>query len=92
MRVGGRFAPRRLLFGFAVSAAQSSGEYPGSKIAFFAVVDGFSVTCVGASELLLAARLPGGTRREAAADGGGRSALPPLGRGRYRPGLSDEVG
>lgn len=92
MRVGGRFAPRRLLFGFDVSAAQSSGEYPGSKIAFLAVVDGFSVSFVGASELLLVGRLPGGTRREEAADGGGRSALPALGRGGYRPRLSDELG
>jgi hypothetical protein len=60
-----------------VSAAQSRGEKPGSRTGRVApFFGGLSVTCVGARELLvLVGRLPGGTRRDAAAEGGGLSML-----------------
>ena len=44
---------------------------------------------VGAN-VLLERRLLGGTRNEAAAEGGGRSELVVFGRGGYCPGVSDE--
>lgn len=69
--VGGRFAPRRLFRGFDVRAAQSSGEWPGSKIT------GRDERCGlpgrgRTGRVLVVRRDPGGTRREAAAEGGGR--------------------
>lgn len=88
--VGGRFAPRNLLFGLDVKAAQSNGEYPGSRTARFEELDGL-VTFVGAS-VLLERPLLGGARREAAAEGGGRNELELVvlfGRGGYRPGARE---
>ena len=41
------------------------------------------------ARLLLVERLEGGTRRDAAADGGGRRELPGFGRGGYRPAGAD---
>lgn len=37
------------------------------------------------ARLLLVGRLEGGTRSDAAAEGGGRKELPGFGRGGYRP-------
>jgi hypothetical protein len=78
-------APRKLFFGLFASAAQSRGEYPGSRTARFDKLDGCAVSLKGA-RLLLEGRLEGGARREAAAEGGGRRELPAFGRGGYRPG------
>jgi hypothetical protein len=72
------------LFGFAVRAAQSKGENPGSRITFFEFF--FSVTGVGANVLVLRRLLLfGGPRCEAAADGGGPRELPER-RGGWRLG------
>lgn len=65
MSCAGRFSPRRLAFGFDVSAAQSSGEKPGSRTARLGE--------------LLEGRVGGasrwGPRCEAAAEGGGAREL-----------------
>lgn len=62
--------------GFEANAAQSSGEYPGSRTTLLLAF--LRVTGVGA-RVLLAWRVPdiGGPRWEAAADGGGRREDPP---------------
>lgn len=66
-----------------MSAAQSRGENPGSRTARFeAFLIGLKVTGVGDREFMLeVGRLPCGTRRDEAADGGGLRVLLALGRG-----------
>lgn len=67
--------------GLAASAAQSRGENPGSRTTLRDAED--FLTCTGARVLLLSWLPPlvGGARRPAAAEGGGRRALPAFGRG-----------
>jgi len=76
MRCAGRFSPRRLAFGFEVSAAQSSGEKPGSRTARLEeLLEGRA----GGARLGGARPLPDGRRWgprcEAAAEGGGAREL-----------------
>jgi len=75
MSVGGRSFPRRLLFGFDVSAAQSSGEWPGSRTTLREEVPGFAPRGTGARVLLERPDDDCGTRREDAAEGGGRRGI-----------------
>lgn len=97
IKLGGRFAPRSLWFGFEVSAAQSRGENPGSRTARCeAFLAGLRVTGVGDREFMPeAGRLPCGTRRDDAADGGGLRVLLALGlapgRGGSRPAGGERV-
>ena len=72
MRFSGTSLPRSRLFGFEVSAAQSSGEWPGSRMIFReARLPGGMIEEVGAIDAF-GRTFVGGTRREAAAEGGGR--------------------
>ena len=73
-RPGGTPAPRSWLFGFAASAAQSRGEYPGSRITLRDADDFLSMSGVGAKVLLLRPVPPplGARRAEAAAERGVR--------------------
>lgn len=72
MSCAGRFSPRRLAFGFEVSAAQSSGEKPGSRTARLEeLLEGRA----GGARLLVGGARRWGPRCEAAAEGGGTREL-----------------
>lgn len=82
IRPAGTSAPRRLFLGSDESAAQSRGEWPGSRITLRE-----PARCAGARVLLVG--LLGGARRQEAAEGGGRKGADALGLGGTRncPGL-----
>lgn len=63
--------PRSLLLGSDVRAAQSSGEWPGVSVTCRDGLDGVAFRRLGAKAAVETV-LVGGTRREAAAEGGGR--------------------
>lgn len=79
MSCGGTSFPRRNveLGGFWVKWAQSSGEWPGSRITFLDGRDnGARVEVVGARDVVVGAReREGGPRKVDAAEGGGRRAV-----------------
>ena len=80
MKLSGTSLPRSLWFGFEVNAAQSSGECPGSSTTFREGFDGGGISDEGAMEEF-ERTFVGGTRSKEAAEGGGRSAVPFVGRG-----------
>ena len=63
-----------------MSAAQSSGECPGARTTFREGLDGGGLSDEGAIDEF-ARTFVGGTRSMEAAEGGGRSAVPFVGRG-----------
>ena len=95
-------APRRNVGvgGFAVRAAQSSGDRPGASRTFLdGRADGASVDVDGARDVLFPrGAWPGGTRREDAEEGGWRKEVGSLGGardldvGRGGGGIRDVVG
>jgi len=80
MKLSGTSLPRNLLLGFDVSIAQSSGECPGASMTFLEGLDEEGASDEGAMEVF-ERTFVSGTRRVEAAEGGGRRALPFVGRG-----------
>lgn len=80
MNLSGTSLPRSLCFGFEVNIAQSSGECPGASTTFREGLDEGGLSDEGAMEEF-ESTLVGGTRSMEAAEGGGRSAVPLVGRG-----------
>ena len=76
----GASLPRSLLLGSEVSAAQSSGEWPGVSVTWREDLVEFAVRPEGA-KAALEKFFVGGTRSDAAAEGGGRSGALAEGRG-----------
>ena len=78
--VVGRFAPRRLGPWAAVKAAQSKGEWPGFRVTCLDVFWALAVSGAG-ERLLFEGLFVAGTRRDDAAEGGGRREAFGDGRG-----------
>jgi hypothetical protein len=76
----GASLPRSLLLGFEVRAAQSSGEWPGVSVTCFERLAGVGVRREGAKAAVERVFVAG-TRRDAAAEGGGRRGALVEGRG-----------
>lgn len=72
--------PRSRLFGSDVRAAQSSGEWPGFRVTCREGFAGVALKRLGAKAAVGSA-LVGGTRRDDAAEGGGRREALVKGRG-----------
>lgn len=80
IKLSGTSLPRSLWFGFDVNVAQSRGECPGARTTFRDALLGGGISDEGAMDEF-ERTFVGGTRSMEAAEGGGRSAVPFVGRG-----------